>query len=67
MKDKRKKRKVTLLIIILTLMCTVVAGFDSAAFTNVRNIDIAKIFICGLFTGVLIMRIKDIVSERKES
>ena len=66
-KNKSKRRKVTILIIILLLLSTAFSGFDSVEFANVRNIDIARIFAFGLLTGVLITTIKDIVQERKES
>lgn len=65
MKNKSKKRKITVLVVMLILLSTVFTGFDSA-FANVRNVDIIKIYACGILTGVLILTVKDIIRERKE-
>jgi len=67
MKNSSKKRKVTVLVIMIILLSVVFTGFNSAVLANVRNVDIAKIFACGVLTGVLITTVKDIVWERKES
>lgn len=67
MKNKNKKRKVTLLVIILLLLGTAFAGFDQDALARVRNVDIIKIYTCGILTGVLILTIKDIIGERRKA
>jgi len=62
-----KKRKVTAIIIVLLLLSIFFTGFNSPGLSEMRNVDILKIFSGGVLTGVLISILRGIYLEGKKS
>lgn len=64
---KRNRRKAVVVVIILLLISVGVTGFNSPSLAEARNVDILKIFVCGILTGVLISLISEIYFDKKKS
>lgn len=62
-----KNRRIAVIVIILLLTSIVFTGLNSPALSDVRNVDILKIFASGVLTGVLITIIREIYLEKKKS
>lgn len=62
---KDKKRRIAVIIIIILLLSVVFSGFDTLFISNIRNLDVAKIFAIGVLTGVLLSTLRTIYLERR--
>jgi len=63
MKNKRNTKQA--IIVTILLISVVLTWFSSPTFSDIRNVDLIKIFIGGLLAGLLISALKEIYLERK--
>jgi len=63
MKNKRNTKQA--IVVTILLISVVLTWFSSPTFSDIRNVDLIKIFIGGLLAGLLISALKEIYLERK--
>ena len=68
MKEKMKMKK-EIRSVMIVFLAVVIPGyiklFYGNTFTSVRTVDLAQLVVTGIFTGVLIMSVKDYLRMNK--
>ena len=65
MKDKKKMIVISAMLVLL--LSGLFAGFDTSSLSEVKSIDLVRIFASGMLVGVLLTLVKKVISERKSN